>query len=67
MDDLWNPMDPKDFLHHLHRQRARLVGVNDGSDDVAGVDVQDHVEVVVLPLRRTVQLGDVPGAMPTSA
>ena len=36
MDDLWDPVDPEDFLHHLHRQRTRLVGVDHGADDITG-------------------------------
>ena len=31
------------------------------ADHVAAVDVEDHVEVEVGPLRRTQELGDVPG------
>src|ERR1035437_9514241 len=60
MDNLWAPMDPKGFLHHLYCQAARLVGVHDGPDDVTGVDVDHHVRVEVLALHRPSELGDVP-------
>ena len=41
-------------------QGGGLAGGDHPADDVAGVDVQDHVQVVVGPLRRAAQLGDVP-------
>ena len=42
-------------------QGGGLAGGDHPADGVAGVDVEDHVEVVVRPFRRAVQLGDVPG------
>ena len=42
-------------------QVGGLAGGDHPADDVAAVDVEDHVQVVVGPLRRAVQLGDVPG------
>ena len=42
-------------------QDGGLAGGDHPADDVAAVDVQDHVQVVVGPFRRAVQLGDVPG------
>jgi hypothetical protein len=42
-------------------QDGGLTGGDHPADHVPGVDVQDHVQVVVGPFRRAVQLGDVPG------
>ena len=44
----------------LLRQDGGLAGGEHPADRVAGEDVEDHVEVVVRPFRRAVQLGDVP-------
>jgi hypothetical protein len=41
-------------------QHGGLAGGDHPADRVAGEDVEDHVEVVVGPLRRPVQLGDIP-------
>ena len=41
-------------------QRGGFAAGDHPADDVAGEDVQDHVQVVVGPLRRAAQLGDVP-------
>ena len=43
-------------------QGGGLAGGDHPADGVPAEDVQDHVQVVVRPLRRAVQLGDVPGA-----
>ena len=42
-------------------QGGGLAGGDHPADRVPAVDVEDHVEVVVGPFRRAVQLGDVPG------
>ena len=41
-------------------QGGGLAGGDHPADRVPGVDVQDHIQVVVRPFRRAVQLGDVP-------
>ena len=45
----------------LLRQGGGLAGGDHPADGVPAEDVQDHVQVVVGPFRRAVQLGDVPG------
>jgi hypothetical protein len=39
---------------------GRLAGSHGEADDVAGVDVEDHVAVVVDPAGWAAELGDVP-------
>src|SRR5665647_3559449 len=60
MDDLWDPVDPEDLLHHLYRQRTRLVGVDHGADDIPGVDIDHHVRIEILALHRPGQLRYIP-------
>ena len=50
--DLRDAVQGEDLLHHLFRQDAALVGVDGRPDDVAGVDVDHHVGVVVDALDR---------------
>src|SRR6266508_6245712 len=54
-------MDPEDLLHHLLGQHPGLMGVDVHADDVAGVDVDHHVGVVVDAPGWTGELGDVAG------
>ena len=48
------------LLDELLGHGGRFPVLHRPADDIAAVDVQDHVQVVVAPLRRSQQLGDVP-------
>ena len=54
-------VDGEDLLHQFLGQDTCLAGVDVGADEVAGVDVDQHVGVVVDALARAGEFGDVPG------
>src|SRR5674476_1043291 len=60
MDDLRDPVDPEDLLHHLYRQRTRLVSMDHGADDIPGENIDHHVRIEILALHRPGQLRYIP-------
>lgn len=60
MHDLRNPVDTEDMFHHFRRQQPRFAVADLNADDVAGVDIEHHVGVVVLAFDRPGQFCDVP-------
>ena len=50
----------EDLLHQFLGQHTGFVGMDVGTDDVAGVDVDHHVRIEVAALPRARELGDVP-------
>ena len=58
--DLRDPCTAEDPLHQFFGQDTGFVGMDVGTDDVAGVDVDHHIRIEVGALHRTRELGDVP-------